>query len=75
MEQLCEFKTEIKKCCICKKYIQKLQHLVIVNNNHYDKHCLDNFWLLINGMDRYEILDKIIEDERKCNIIKRYLQI
>jgi hypothetical protein len=39
MEYERELKTEIKKCCICKKWIDWTNQLVIINHKHYHKIC------------------------------------
>ena len=65
-----ELKTEIKECCICKKYIEKTCQLTIINHNHYHISCLDRLWLQITKKDRYKILDNIVQHEMKIKIMR-----
>ena len=73
MEKQYSLKCEIKKCDLCHKHIEKSNHLAIVNRNHYHNYCLDNLWLLLKKEERYNILDEIIQKQRRVNLIKRWL--
>lgn len=68
-----ELKTEIKRCCICKTWIEKTNQLTIVNHNHYHVNCLDTLWFKINKLNRHKIVDKMLHNDGKTPILKELI--
>lgn len=69
-EEQFEIKCEIKKCMLCRSYIEYTNQLIIISHNHYHRRCLDNAWLLIKNQDRWKIINDIAEKERRIELIK-----
>lgn len=72
MEREYEIKCEMKKCCICKKYIEYSNQRVFVNHRHYHRCCLDNLWLQIGTEERYKIIDHFIQEDMKSKCFLKW---